>query len=107
MSIWLPISVEKEPEVGLTHWQIMEVSDQIGTKSRHFVGLDQFGGRVSSSIQEFDANKKIGVTRSGRIYKLIGCPSKSLDAEYVWNIWKKDNKITEEIVINIFEKPND
>ena len=107
MSFWTPAPIEDHPEVYMSRWKIIEATDDSGVKSRHFVGLDEFGGRVSSAIQKFDLDKKTGVTNSGRVYKLIGCPGTSVDAEYVWSVWKKHNKITEQTIIDIFEEINE
>ena len=107
MSFWIPDSVEDHPEVYMSRWKIIEASNEDGLKSRHFVGVDEFGGRVSSAIQKFDFDKRTGVTRSGRVYKLLGPPGHNTDADYVWNVWKKHNKITEQTIIDIFEEINE
>jgi hypothetical protein len=107
MSFWIPAPIENHPEVYMSRWKIIEATDDSGVKSRHFVGLDEFGGRVSSAIQKFDFDKRTGVTRSGRVYKLLGPPGHNADADYVWNAWKKHNKITEQTIIDIFEEINE
>jgi len=90
MAIW---KVSDNPEVILTQWQVYELNDG----SRHFVGYNSmnYEGRVSSSIKEFDKEKMIGITRSGRIYKLEGPNGCNGDAQYVWNSWKIINNISE------------
>ena len=84
MPVWKPESIEHEPEVSLRNWVIYEIE---GT--RHFVGYNirEGSGRVSSPIVKFDKEKMIGVTRSGRVYRLIGESNYSADAHYTWYRW--------------------
>jgi hypothetical protein len=91
MPFWTFGSVEDEPSVCLSSWKIVEVDG--GT--RHFVGADvQDGtGRVSSGIVRFDLAALRGVTRSGRVYNLVGKPGNALDADYVWNRWRELNGV--------------
>ncbi len=81
----------EEPEVTLVRWQVMEI--EAGT--RHFVGynLRLREGRVSSPIQTFDPKRLTGMTRSGRIYKLIGEPDVDPDAECTWYGWMRVNGV--------------
>lgn len=64
----------------------------------HFNGYT-FGwhgeGRVCSPVMEFDKNTMRGMTRSGRIYELVGEPGFNRDAEYVWHKWLVLNDVTE------------
>lgn len=88
--VFHPPSLEDEPEINLGPWRVLEVQTRsIATPSRHFVGLDRDngGGRVSSPIIIWDAEKRAGITRSGRVYKLIGKRGSATDAEYVLNRW--------------------
>lgn len=99
MSIWKPAPVLESPDVTLSHWQVVELPDG----DRHFIGYNtiELAGRVSSKIVKFDKDTKIGTTRSGRQYKLIGdCTTRNGDAEYVWEIWKKYNNIKEYITVS-------
>ena len=48
-------------------------------------------GRMSSRIVEFDAERMVGRTRSGRVYELKGPPDFDLDAEYVLRRWIRFN----------------
>jgi hypothetical protein len=97
MTIWSVGSINDEPEIELTDWQIMETN--VG--SRHFVGYNHKNreGRVSSDIVTFDNKNLIGKTVSGRVYQLIGYPAYNKDALYVWDNFKVINGIkTEENV---------
>ncbi len=91
MPLWMCWTVDAEPSVTLVQWKIVEID--AGT--RHFVGADSrdFTGRVSSAIQEFDATSMRGVTRSGRVYHLLGSPGDSADARYVWDQWCSINDV--------------
>jgi hypothetical protein len=91
MPIWTIASVTTEPQVTLSRWRILETEE--GT--RHFVGADarDFTGRVSSAIVVFDPPALRGQTISGRIYQLIGEPSWSSDADYVWSLWCRVNNV--------------
>ena len=100
MPIWKTTSILETPEITLNSWRIFEVSSDLWPKvTRHFVGYNSTDqeGRVSSEIITFDAAESKGVTRSGRVYHLRGKHGFNSEAEYVWNYWKRDNKITHEI----------
>lgn len=86
-SIWQAASVTAEPETQLTQWQIFLVN----SKDIHFVGYTGYEGRVCSAVQTFDPTTCKGVTRSGRIYELVGPPGFNRDAMYVWNRWLEIN----------------
>jgi hypothetical protein len=98
MSIWSATPIDQTPEIELRDWQIYEVSsdEEMTNATRHFVGynITEGEGRASSSIQFFDPVRRIGITRSGRVYKLVGEPGHNSDANYVWSRWMLINKIT-------------
>ena len=100
MSIWGTTSVTDTPEVVLSSWRVMEVTSPYweGT-SKHFVGYNEteHEGRVSSEIQSFDATTGKGITRSGRVYQLVGSSGYNSDAQYVWQRWKNINHAETEI----------
>ncbi|KAB0667703.1 sigma-70 family RNA polymerase sigma factor [Oryzomonas japonica] len=104
MLIWRVKPISADPEVTLTDWTIFEVSSALWPqKTRHFVGYNVYGreGRVSSAIMEFDAEKMIGVTRSGRVYRLDGCQGDgSPDGLHTWYYWCLRNKITNSHVVD-------
>lgn len=104
MAIWKPESIEKEPEVSLKNWIIYEIGN-----TRHFVGCNIFegSGRVSSPIIKFDKEKMVGVTRSGRVYHLIGESGYSSDADYTWKHWCRINRLDPNSAktIDIFNAP--
>lgn len=98
MPVWKTTPVEDEPEITLRSWQIFEVDKEGG--DRHFVGWNTQGeGRVSSKIETFDPVTRRGVTRSGRVYELLGDPGVNMDALYVWDKWKEINEVTWDRVI--------
>lgn len=99
MSVWKPAGIEQEPEVILTHWSVYEIPGG----DRHFCGYNILlrEGRASSAIQEFDHQKMVGRTRSGRIYKLKGEPGSDPDARYVWHMWLGLNGIDPDLAINV------
>jgi hypothetical protein len=105
MSLFRPASVKDMPEVFLSRWHVTEASNDTET-TLHFVGYNskEGYGMVSSPIVEFDFTKKCGKTRSGRVYQLVGQPGFNVEADYVWQNWKKFNNITESQEINIFEQ---
>ncbi|MBT1076558.1 hypothetical protein [Geobacter grbiciae] len=43
------------------------------------------GFRISTPITSFNAETAEGVTKSGRIYKLVGNPGFDADADWVWS----------------------
>jgi hypothetical protein len=100
-SIWRPDSVTDEPEVKLTQWRVYLVKANIDSKGDtiHFVGSVGYRyseGRVCSPVQTYDPTTKKGITRSGRIYELVGKSGHNRDALYVWNHWlDKFNPIPE------------
>jgi hypothetical protein len=88
-NVWKVPPVEMVPRIILYSWSIRECTVN-HMQSRHFVGynLAEREGRVSSLIVEFDLNARCGITRSGRVYELVGDPGKNLDAEYTFNVWQ-------------------
>lgn len=89
--VWRTSPVTETPEIQLSEWQIWETE----TGERHFVGwnLTEGEGRASSAIQTFDKDTMRGITRSGRVYELVGPPGHDGDAAYTWNRWKTINKV--------------
>ena len=90
MSIWPPLPVSIDPEIRLATWRVYELLNG----DHHFVGWNLDGeGRVSSKITSFDPVRKIGITRSGRAYELVGMPGHNGDALYTWECCKHMNHI--------------
>lgn len=96
MTIWRVASVEDQPIMRLDCWRVYEVTTK-RERSRHFVGrcAHEYTGRVSSMVVGFD--KGVGVTKSGRVYRLLGEPGYSREAGYVWFRWKETCGATDEI----------
>lgn len=90
--IWNSPPITEQPEYRLVDWCIFETD----RGERHFLGysLDSRDGRVSSAIETFDTTARIGVTRSGRVYRLGGNPGRNPDAYYVWGVWIRVNNVT-------------
>lgn len=97
--IWKTKSVDEVPEVELADWIVIEVPSTIeGMPSdHHFVGynLTEHEGRTSSKLIAWNRETRIGTTRSGRTYKLVGESGPDGDALYVLSRWLKINAITD------------
>ncbi len=88
--IWPIDSVDVRPRVRLSSWRAYEVAHPRGEAlSRHLVGyvLEHDHGQVSSPIVRVDAVARCCVTRSGRVYELVGEPDYCDDASYAWQSW--------------------
>lgn len=103
MSLWLVAPIAERPSVSLRSWQVFDVPLSGETWTRHFVGyaVEDRQGQVSSPVLTFSPAERCGVTRSGRVYQLIGRPGADSDAEYVWNRWKRLWDIAPEGVRNV------
>lgn len=96
--IWATKPVDEQPDIQLIKWWVFSVPSLSGEGvDHHFNGYNpqNYEGRVSSKIMEFDMETKIGKTRSGRSYQLQGQPSYDGDAFYVYRNWLAMNKFTE------------
>jgi len=90
----------------MEHWKIVRANTTIVEhETYHFVGVVDGFGRVSSPIDEFDANKMTGKTRSGREYHLVG-PSTALpeEAQYVLDVWEERNETVVDDVTSVYLK---
>lgn len=95
MSIWLPPTAAKQPEVNLTSWAAHEVEvPGLEGPSVHIAGDNGTGGRVTSPVQRIEATTRSVVTSTGRVYRLHGAPGLSGDAEYVWRRWLRMFDVT-------------
>jgi hypothetical protein len=106
MAIWNVAPIDEQPELTLIGWKIYEVDNG----DRHCSGYceENYEGRASSKIIEFDDEKNIGKTRSGRVYKLSDKPAKMsqiLDALYVWNSWLAINGLKTDQITTVGEAP--
>jgi hypothetical protein len=95
-SVWNVASVADEPDTKLTQWRIFSIRGGKGgdKETVHFVGYTEGWhgeGRVCSAVQTFDGATRKGVTKSGRIYELVGDPGYNSDAMYVWARWLSIN----------------
>lgn len=96
--IWGTPDVSAQPEISLGRWRIVEVQTEGMQIQRHFIGynIKDREGRVSTAIQEMDFAARRGVTRSGRVYELVGPPGYDPDGEWVWQSWARVNKLSNE-----------
>lgn len=76
------MSVNDAAEIELALWRVFEIPGE----GRFFAGynLGSQRGRTSSAILSWDATERLGVTSSGRRYRLVGKPGSDGVAEYVW-----------------------
>jgi hypothetical protein len=89
--IWKTKPVDSQPRLRLANWRIMRTE----RGEIHFIGyaVDNHEGRVSTAIESVDLAARTGVTRSGRLYELIGDPGQDPDADYVWAMWARVNGV--------------
>ena len=104
-NVWYPPVPDEEPETVLSPWFVFELVN----RDRHFVGRARYSGynsegRVSSKIKEFDPISMVGITRSGRRYKLEGPSGFDSDANYVWHHWKYIANILDVDTKNVSEE---
>lgn len=92
MPIWTTRPVDAQPSLTLVRWRIFQ-SDR---HELHFVGYcaENYEGRVSSAIQNFDPVTQRGVTQSGRVYELFGPSGFDEDAQYVWQLWLRVHNVS-------------
>jgi hypothetical protein len=85
-------SPDLEPEAILSGYRVFASDD-----GHHFAGFNQVTERfrVSTSIVKWDPDTMIGITRSGRRYRLGGPPDDSGSAEAAWLAWSTNNGISE------------
>lgn len=103
-SIWRPRSVEHEPETRLTQWRVYRVEGIGDEQTTHLVGYGGYEGRVCSPVQSYDPTTKRAITRSGRVYELLGDSGYNRDAMYVWSRWCDMNGVTNiEDVTEVYE----
>ncbi|MFM0732842.1 hypothetical protein PQQ52_20410 [Paraburkholderia sediminicola] len=84
MGIWKSPSVELQPIVFLSRWQVMETDEGF----RYFIGhnMETMSGRATTCIVKFDPKARRGVTGSGRIYELVGDSGVDTAANYLWAV---------------------
>lgn len=97
-SLWETPPVVDQPTVHLVRWRVLEVRNRDLELECHFVGYNAEGreGRVSTAIRHFDPTTSRGVTKSGRVYQLIGPPGYDSDGAWVWHHWSRLNGMTDE-----------
>ena len=98
MSIYKPAPADAVPAITLSAWRVYRIKSKLRKLNNgvHLVGRNEAvgDGRVSSALKKWNPETREGITRSGRVYTLVGEPGGSLDAAHVWSIWCKVNKVT-------------
>jgi hypothetical protein len=99
-SIWNVPAVSDQPGIAIVRWRVLQT--EVG--SRHLVGFnsDDAEGRVSTAIAGFDAAKRTVTTASGRLYKLVGPSGYDSDADWVWGLWSRRNKVGNVVDVSSF-----
>jgi len=95
--IWPIEAAESRPHVQLSMWRLYEVADaRCEALSRHLVGyvLEREHAQVSSPVVRVDAESHCCVTRSGRVYELVGAPGHCEEASFTWDAWMHVNGIS-------------
>jgi len=89
--IWKTEPVTSQPRLRFSKWRIMQTE----CGEIHFVGyaVANHEGRVSTAIESLDLAARTGVTRSGRLYELIGEPGHDPDGDYIWAMWARANGV--------------
>ena len=96
---WASSSLEELPALELAAWKVYEVSSPHWEgRTRHFSGynLTEMEGRASSAIADFDSDAFVGITKSGRRYRLVGnrvTMGEQGDAGYVWDFFVARNQL--------------
>ena len=95
--LWATKTVDDQPDIELIKWMVFTVPSPSGKGvDHHFNGYcpQNYEGRVSSKIVEFDMETKVGKTRSGRTYQIQGQPGYDGDAHYVYRNWLAVNRVS-------------
>jgi hypothetical protein len=98
------------PPVTLRRWQVIEVTTQGGSRSRHLLGHDVANdeGRISSAIVNFQLESMTATTASGGRYRLAGLPGHSRKAQPLWEQWCRDGGVVaQHNVTNDYMDPED
>lgn len=113
-AIWQPYSVDIEPVTHLENWRVYLVQGNFcGAGSTiHLTGwADRYEGRVCSPLKAWNETTKKAITRSGRVYELIGNPGYHPDAAWTFERWLMRNgnpdflDITEDFIKGKYELP--
>jgi hypothetical protein len=82
-------SVDLIPEIELEDWSIHELQTADGVVY-YFCGRIDGRGRISTRIVEWNSERKVGRTESGRIYQLVDEPGDpdNLELQAIRLAWK-------------------
>lgn len=86
-----PVTVE--PVTFLSSWQLVELKNGDGQRTRHLIGCADFAGRVSTDLVAFDVLALRATTQSGRVYVLEGPPGHDSDADWLFAGWLRRRSI--------------
>lgn len=94
--IWQTPGVTVQPSINFSRWRVVEVAEGPKRGERYLIGYNQDDGegRVSTPIVGFDESVGHCVTKSGRVYRLLGPCGYDPDGDYVWRIWQAANNIS-------------
>jgi hypothetical protein len=94
MSIWKPVTIDVEPDVRTSSWSVYQVTSDLWPIPTNHIVCWYGEGRVSSQIIDWDSDKRIAITDSGRRYHLAkDSRGPNPDALYVFSYWKQRNQI--------------
>lgn len=98
--IWSLEPILASPEVALTKWAAFDVPliGETQPWTRHFVGYSKelSDGQSTAAVVAFDPIRRLGRTKSGRVYLLEGAPGHSMPGKLVWTRWKHLSKVAME-----------
>jgi hypothetical protein len=99
---WKTPSVPEQPEVLIERWRIIEVIEGPCAGERHIVGYNRYDyeGRVSTAIVSYDPKTSKCVTKSGRVYLLIGKAGYDPDGDYVWRALCRVNQVGAQVDVS-------
>jgi hypothetical protein len=97
-SVWAPSPVSKQPEIVLSLWTVYAVKGAL-----HLVGYceTERSGRVSSTVVAYDEATHVAVSRSGRVFRLLGAASEfpDRDGAYVFDRWLELQQLSRHDVV--------
>ncbi len=93
--LWVAV----EPHTNIENWPIHKMTFPTLPKvDLHLVGdSSKTSGRITTEIKQFNPRKRQIITRSGRVFTLVGSASTSENAQYILNLWKKQNRVINDI----------
>lgn len=88
---WVHAPVLEPPEVYLSEWSafVSGWPDETHPLTTHLVGYRAATGksRTSSAVVRFDMQRRRAVTKSRKVYELVGPPNRESDARFMRIPW--------------------